>query len=144
MSAVSNAIQFWDDRSVKHGAIRRAVVCALGCVVVYASGCSAPIARRSAGVWAGESGSSAAVTFLPEGPRAISANEEYWAAQYDNTRRDAALVHAVGGGYEPAGMWPQRDVPTVERPYYINTWRSSESYLIFRQGSRETRGWYAR
>jgi hypothetical protein len=117
---------------------------ALGCVVVYASGCSAPVARRSAGVWGGEGGSSAAVAFLPQGPSALSASEEYWAGQSDNARRDAALASGGGEAYQPAGMWPERDVPTVERPYYINLWRSSESYLIFRRGSRETRGWYAR
>lgn len=133
--------QFWDvGRSWTARAMAvRVIACALGCVVVYASGCSAPVAHRTAGVWAGDGGSSAAVAFLPEGSSAVSASEEYWARQSDQSRRDAALL-AAGSGYEPYGMWPQDDVPTVERPYYINTWRSSESYLIFRRGTYESRG----
>ncbi|MBU6412154.1 MAG: hypothetical protein KGS45_01655 [Planctomycetes bacterium] len=121
--------------------VRSATLLTLGCVVVYASGCSAPVARRSAGVWAGDSGVSAAVSFLPDGPRSNSAADEYWAAQADNTRRDAALGN-ISQSYEPMSMWPDRDAPQIDRPYYINTWRSSESYLIFRQGSRDERGYW--
>jgi hypothetical protein len=112
----------------------------LACVVVYASGCSAPVARRTAGVWAGESGSSAAVAFLPEGPRANSESAEYWAEQAENVRRDASLVGSPQA-YQPRGMWPESESPQIDRPYYINTWRSSESYLIFRQGTREWHGY---
>lgn len=124
---------------VSSALVRPAAVLALGCVVVYASGCSAPVARRSAGVWAGDGGASAAVSFLPDGPRSNSAADEYWAAQADNSRRDASLGSALQS-YQPMGMWPERDAPQIDRPYYINTWRSSESYLIFRQGSRDERG----
>lgn len=120
---------------VRHGALLM-----LGCLVVYASGCSAPLARRSAGVWAGDGGASSAVAFLPEGPRGTSASDDYWADQAENARRDASLVGSAQE-YQPQGMWPERDGPQIDRPYYINTWRSSESYLIFRQGSREWRGY---
>lgn len=126
---------------VSSALVRPAALLALGCVVVYASGCSAPVTRRSAGVWAGDAGASAAVSFLPDGPRSNSAADEYWAAQADNSRRDASLGSAVQS-YQPMGMWPERDAPQIDRPYFINTWRSSESYLIFRQGSRDERGYW--
>ena len=98
------------------------------------AGCNTTYPTRVSGVYAGSGGASSDLVMFTNSP--VGEQDDIgmrMAAARDGSRRDAMLGDRYGAASLPVGWCEERETPRIERPYWIHTSRSAESWSVPRR-----------
>ena len=103
------------------------------------------------GIDAGNGGASSDLVLLsnsPVGEQDVTdfSTEMRMATARDSSRRNASLGDFSGGEHRPLGWWEEKPVPRIERPFWIYTSRSANTWVVPRrvEERREYEGYWGK